>query len=292
MRTLRLSLFALGLWSGITHAAFAQRAAVDSVRAGPTHLVKTRDGSVLLGRVVAESPDTVRFETAGGLLVLPRTGVVELRRIEPDDVHDGEYWTPDPNTTRLLFAPTARMLKQGEGYFNDTYLFFVSLADGITDNVTLGGGMSVFPTPDFSENVYYLTPKVGLYSRGDVSLAAGALIGFAGHENGSGGILYGVGTKGGPDGSLSLGAGWLYGGTNVQSKPVVMVGGTKRMTRHTSFITENYVYSGDASNAFVSYGVRFFGEKLSVDLAFLNVLGRDSRPIFPGVPFVAFSTRF
>jgi hypothetical protein len=73
---------------------------------------------------------------------------------------------------------------------------------------------------------------------------------------------------------------------------VLMLGGSTRVSRHTSLITENYVYSGNASNAFVSYGVRFFGEKLSVDLAFVNVLGRDSHPIFPGIPFVAFSTRF
>jgi hypothetical protein len=286
------TLAALALGSAFASHAVAQRPAADSVSAGPTHLLKTRDGSVLLGRILAESADTIRFQTAGGVLVLPRATIAELRRIDPDDVHDGQYWTPDPNTTRLLFAPTARMLKQGEGYFNDTYLFFLSFAGGISDNVTLGGGMSVFPIPDFTDNVFYLTPKAGLYSSGDVSFAAGALIGFAGHENGSGGILYGVGTKGGPDASVSLGAGWLYGGTNVQSKPVLMLGGTRRMTRHTSFITENYVYSGNSSSAALGYGVRFFGEKLSVDLAFLNLIGRDVHTFFPGVPFVAFSTRF
>jgi hypothetical protein len=293
MRALFTSLFAgVLLGVGLAPTVVAQRAGADSVHAGPTHLLKTRDGSVLLGRVVAESADTIRFETAGGLLVLPRTSVLELRRIDPDDVHNGEYWTPDPNTTRLLFAPTARMLKQGEGYFNDTYLFFLTFAGGLTDNITLGGGASVFPIPDFSDNVFYLTPKVGLYSDGDVSFATGALIGFAGHENGSGGLLYGVGTKGGPDASATLGAGWAYGGNTVQSRPVLMLGGTRRMSRHTSFITENYFYTGDGSHALVSYGVRFFGEKLSVDLAFFNPLGQDTRVLFPGYLFLAFSTRF
>jgi hypothetical protein len=41
--------------------------------------------------------------------------------------------------------------------------------------------------------------------------------------------------------------------------------------------------------AIVSYGVRFFGEKLSADLAFW--LGPEDIP-FPGIPYVAFSVKF
>ena len=270
--------------------ARAQQA--DTHSSGLTHLLKIRDGSTLLGRLVGESADTIRFETSGGLLVLPRSAVRELRSINEEDVHDGEYWLPDPNSTRLFFTPTGRMLKKGEGYFNDTYLFFLGFAGGLTDNVTLGGGLSVFPTPDFSENVFYLTPKVGLYSQGDFNVAAGALIGFAGHQTGSGGIVYGVATNGGTEGSVSLGAGWLYGGTHVASKPVVMLGGSKRVSRRVSLVTENYLYAGGSSNAVLGYGARFFGDKLSVDLAFLNMAGSGVTPIFPGVPYVAFSTRF
>jgi hypothetical protein len=273
--------------------ARAQRPAADSTRGpGPTHMLKTRDGSMLLGRLVAETPDTVRFETAGGLLVVPRTSVAELRRIDAGDVHDGEYWSPDPNGTRLFFAPTGRMLKQGEGYFNDTYVVLMQFVGGLTDHVTMGGGFSVIPSSDITQNVFYLSPKVRLIGSGDLDVAVGALVGFAGHTNGSGGILYAVATNGGPDASVSVGAGWIYSGKNVSSNPVLMLGGGLRVSRRAALISENYLFSGFGTHAAAMYGVRFFGEKLSVDLAFLNVFGRDVDQYFPGIPYVAFSTRF
>jgi hypothetical protein len=40
----------------------------------------------------------------------------------------------------------------------------------------------------------------------------------------------------------------------------------------------------------VSYGVRFFGEAISTDLGFFNVISDDA--IFPGLPFVAFAFNF
>jgi hypothetical protein len=70
-----------------------------------------------------------------------------------------------------------------------------------------------------------------------------------------------------------------------------MLGGEKRMSRRTSFVTENYLLPGEA-NAAISYGIRFFGEKLSVDLAFWNAFGEDADPIFPGIPYLAFAVKF
>src|ERR1043166_8414209 len=101
-----------------------------------------------------------------------------------------------------------------------------------------------------------------------------------------------VATNGGTEGSVSLGAGWLFGGTPVAAEAVVMLGGSKRVSRRVSLITENYLYAGGSSNAVLGYGARFFGDKLSVDLAFLNMAGSGVTPIFPGVPELAFSTRF
>jgi hypothetical protein len=39
----------------------------------------------------------------------------------------------------------------------------------------------------------------------------------------------------------------------------------------------------------LEYGVRFFGEKLSIDLAFLNLA---NHAVFPGLPFVSFAVGF
>ncbi len=290
MRSVSLAVLLASLSiSGAAAGQQSPRAAASTAAAGATHLLKTRDGTTLVGRLLAESADTIRFETAGGLLVLPRARVLELRRIDPADLHDGQYWAPDPHATRLYFGPTGRTLKKGEGYFSDLYLFFVNASVGVTDRVMLGGGMSVFPSSDFSNNVYYLTPKAGLVQGDEFNLAVGALIGFAGKSNGSAGLVYGVATNGTPNASVTYGLGWAYANKNVSSKPVLMLGGSGRISRRLALMSENYIVTGDGTTALVSYGLRFIGDKLTVDFGFWNSL-RD--PIFPGLPWVGFALKF
>src|SRR3954468_13872547 len=141
-------------------------AQADTTHAGiPTHVMRLKDGSTLMGHLISRDSTSVRFETMGGLLTIPNSRVSELSEVKASDMHGNEYWFPDPNRTRLFFSPTARMLKQGEGYYSNTYVFLQNFAVGSSNNFTLGGGMSVLPTgADFlSNNVYYFTPKVGLY---------------------------------------------------------------------------------------------------------------------------------
>ncbi len=71
-----------------------------------------------------------------------------------------------------------------------------------------------------------------------------------------------------------------------------MLGGEKRIARRVSLVTENYALTGE-SGALISYGIRFFGEKLSADLALWNPVGVEGAgAIFPGIPYVAFAVKF
>jgi hypothetical protein len=267
---------------------------VDSLR---THVLRTRDGSTLVGRLVAETADTVRFESYGVVFTLPRSLVADLRPVESGQIKQGEYWAPDPNRTRLFFAPTARMLAKGEGYFSDSYLLLLNVAGGVTSRVTMGGGLSIIPSTNPQNNIFYLTPKVGLIEQPNFGLAAGALVGFAGFEgldarDRSFGILYGVGSVGSNDSHFDFGAGWGYAGGRVSGDPAIMVGGATRLSRRVSFLTENYYLPSVSDNVGISYGLRFFGEKLSVDLAFANAIGSNTTLLFPGVPYIAFAFKF
>lgn len=279
-------------------SAFAQvrpdGAPIDSLR---THVLRTRDGSTLVGRIVTESADTIRFESNGVVFALPRSLVADLRSVESGQIREGEYWAPDPNRTRLFFAPTARMLAPGEGYFSDSYLLLLNVAGGITSRVTMGGGMSIIPSRNPQNNIFYLTPKVGLIEQPNFGLAAGALVGFAGFEgldakDRSFGILYGVGSVGSNDNHFDFGAGWGYAGGRVSGDPAIMVGGATRLSRRVSFLTENYYLPTVSENVGISYGLRFFGEKLSVDIAFANAVGPRTTFLFPGVPYIAFAVKF
>lgn len=262
-----------------------------------THILRTRDGSAIVGRLVRETTDSIQFESHGAIFSVSRAQVLELRAIQREEMRHGEYWFPDPNSSRLFFAPTGRMLAKGEGYFSDTYLLFVGAAGGVTSNFTMGGGMSLIPSQNPTENIFYLTPKVGLVDQPNFALAAGALVGFAGFSgidmsNRSFGILYGVSSFGSRDSHFDLGTGFGYTGGGLSAKPVIMAGGATRVSRRVSLVTENYLLTNLDNNGLASYGARFFGEKLSVDLAFFNVLGPNTTFLFPGIPYVAFAVKF
>jgi len=69
-----------------------------------------------------------------------------------------------------------------------------------------------------------------------------------------------------------------------------MLGGAARVSRRTALLTENYIVStASETTGILSYGIRFFNETLSVDLAFIN---STAGSVFPGVPFVSFAVKF
>jgi hypothetical protein len=258
-------------------------------------VIRLRDGSSIVGRITEIGPDTVRFVASSGTLSILRADIVELREVEKATMRRGEVWPVNPNASRLLFAPTGRTLPKGEGYFNDTYLFLLSVHGGITSRFTLGGGLSVLPLDDFSDNALFIMPKLGVVATPKFNLAVGALAGVVGaafddDANGSFGVLYAVGTAGSPDASVSFGTGLAYAGGEFADRPVAMLGAETRLSRRIAFVTENYVIPNEDVSSVISYGLRFFGEKLSADLAFWLAPGEVA--VFPGIPYVAFSVKF
>jgi hypothetical protein len=243
------------------------------------------DGSTIFGRIVTVTADTVSFQTGAGTMQLSVKAIRDVRQIDAEDLREGEYWFPNPNSTRLFFAPTGQQLKQGEGYFSDYELFFPGVAVGVTDNISLGGGISLFPA-SASDQIYYVTPKVGFSPSDKVHVAAGVL--FAGTNGGTGGIYYGVGTFGDGNASVTVGGGYGFAGGKIQSKPVAMLGGEFRIARRLGFVTENYLLPVAENNVLYSFGFRFMGEKLTTDLALANVSGSD----IIGIPYVDFVFRF
>ena len=94
------------------------------------------DGSSIVGRVVAVNDSSIQIQTAGGRLNILFDAI---RDVQSASQRAAEGWFPNPNSTRLLFAPTGQMLKKGEGYFSDYELFFPGVAYGVTDNFSIGG---------------------------------------------------------------------------------------------------------------------------------------------------------
>jgi hypothetical protein len=252
-------------------------------------VITLRDGSTLIGRVLDVSPTVVRFSSAVGETAIPRDAIRSARVSAVAGIHNGEYWPEDPSRTRLFFAPTGRMLREGEGYLSDAYVFFPTIQYGLADRFTIGAGMSFIPGLGVDEQLYYFTPKMGLYASPTLNVAVGALVAGVGRlsDYGPFGIGYGAATFGGEDASVTAGAGFGFARSST-SQALLMLGGSTRVSRGIALVTENYLYTGNGSSSIFSGGIRFMGEKIAVDLAAFTA-GVSEVPL---MPYLAFIYRF
>jgi hypothetical protein len=248
-----------------------------------------RDGSVLVGRVIGFDATSVRFVSSIGESNIPRSTITAIRLTGKDQLRDGQLWPEDPSRTRLLFSPTGRMMHEGEAYLTDAYVFFPSVQYGVTDAFSVGVGASVLPGIDLDENILYITPKLGLYRSPKLNVAVGALFAFGKVVSDAApvGLAYGVATVGDENDNLTLGGGFGFANGESTKLGVVMAGGSTRISKSIALVTENYIASSNSTSSIFSGGVRFIGERMSVDLA---LWGGPSVDIV--VPYVAFIYRF
>lgn len=275
---LRLGL-AVALAAAFGPPALAQEAPVVLRVAGPeeTQILVLTNGSELVGRIVEVGEDQVRFLSGSLEVTVP---IADIRTVREASGSTAPAWFPNPNRTRLLFAPTARPLPRGSGYFASHLLFFPSLTFGVTDSLTVGGGVSLFPGTPLDEQLAFVTPKFGwrVGERGHV--AAGALlVAIPGDSDDPdspdrAGIIYSVGTWGDPDASVTAGFGYGYTDDGLADRPMVVLGGERRLSRRIAIVTENWMFPG-LEEPLVSAGVRFLGERMSVDFAIVHALGEE-----------------
>jgi hypothetical protein len=158
--------------------------------------------------------------------------------------------------------------------------------------------MTLFPSDNFlKNNLYFISPKVGVYQSEKTNVAAGVFAGiapffkddFGEDSENTFGIVYGVATFGDDDGSLSVGTGYGYAGGRMADNPMLMVGFNKRITRRLALVSENWLFP-NTDRPLVSYGVRTIGERLAWDFGFITVLGKDG--LVPGVPWIGLTYRY
>ncbi len=248
-----------------------------------------KDGSEVIGTIEAEDASSMRFKTVSGVIMdIPKDQVKSVTRLSGQIV-GGEYRRVDPNHTRLLFAPTARALGAGQGYFSAYQIFFPLLAVGAADFLSLAGGITLFPGVE--DQLFYLAPKVTALQLKNFDLAGGLLYAnlTGGNEDGVG-ILYGMGTYGTSDVALTMGLGWGFAEGEIENEPVILIGGEARASNSVKFISENWI-PPNSDIVVMSFGVRFFGEHLAADFGFIHAAGSDIEG-FPFLPWIGFAYNF
>jgi hypothetical protein len=227
---------------------------------------------------VARRPNEFDFQTKDlGLLTVQQVNIKSMVLLTAGQSSKG--WEPVGNGTRIFFAPTARNLRKGEGYVQDIDIVFLGANYGITDNISVGVLVPVIPGAGFS--VIALTPKVGFSVTEKFSAGGGIL--FASDFETSGGIAYGVGTYGSADQNVTLGLGYLFAEGEVESSPVVVLGGAKRVSRRLSLLNETYFFDGGLLGL---AGIRIAATRISGSLGLLY--GTDVGGIYPAYLEVAY----
>ena len=243
------------------------------------------DDSELLGMIESENDSLIFFITNAGLELSIDRAMIKEQKIMEGEWSGDTFLRKDPNQTRLLFSPTGRTLSAGEGYFSAYEIFFPFLAVGITDFITLSGGVSLFPGAE--EQVIYIAPKVRVLHLENFDLSGGVLYCHVDEEDF--GIFYGVASVGSSKASFTLGLGWGYADGETAESPAVMFGGEIQLSNSVKIVSENWKLP-EEDNLFLSFGLRFFGEHLAADFGLVTTTGETEG--FPFLPWIGFAYNF
>lgn len=247
--------------------------ALDPFLLGRTYRVETMQGTTFTGQLVSMSLTSLQFDAKElGQVILERS---QIRRV---DLEGSLSATAKPgyfdigNGNRLFFAPTGRGLRKGENTLQVVSLYFVGGNFGITDNISLGGYVSVIPGLGVSNQFLLLTPKVSFPVSEKLHLGAGALYLRIPDFNGSldkaygAGILYGAATYGSADNNVTAGLGYGFFEGEIGSTPILQLGGQKRVSRRISLISENYIILDSKAGMGGLYGVKVNWRRTSLGL--------------------------
>lgn len=262
-----------------------------------------RDGSVVQGHVITVDVATFGIRTAQlGDVSVPKTSVERVVRLDDVSVHAGVYWFPNPHDTRHLIGPSAIPLRKGEGYYQNTYLLLNSFAVGVTNHVSISGGFELLSTfaSGGSTPIFFLTAKASGKVMKDLHVgAAGAYLSLPNfgsrydeRQRMAVGAVTGLVTYGTNDTQVTGGIGLSHDGKFFAKRPIFTLSTLLRFSRKAAFVSENwFVPDGTGTYAVFSYGLRFMGEKIAVDLAFIN--NKDIiQGIAIGIPFIDFAVKF
>lgn len=255
----------------LIHPVLAQ----DNIVAGDLVLIQTIDDNEYYGTITEKTDAYYRIDSKVlGIVRIPISAIKKIDTITPDRIKDNEYWGENPQSTRYFWAPNGYGLKQGEGYYQNVWVFFNQISYGVADNFSIGVGLVPTFFVGAEETPFWVTPKVSLPvsgGNGNVNIGIGALLGrVAGTEGSNFGVLYGVTTIGSQDSNMNIGIGMSYSDGDMADKPTLAFSAMIRTGKRGYFITENYILDwGSDSFCIFSFGGRTVGKRLSFDYGLL-----------------------
>lgn len=237
-------------------------------------------------------------------------GTVEVRIHPPDfyldstDNYNGKYKFSSSRGKTYFVGSSSIPLKKGEGYYQNILLSSNLINYGVSDHISIGGGVDLVSILFFGP-AYYFTPKVGYEVAENIHIGGGLMaVGIYGEsifgERGSDDIFsfaYGQATFGSEDFNVSVGAGPYV--SHMIDDPIVspayILSGYLRISNGVAIIAENYFIQKEHAltekqviNENGIYGLSFLSRKFSFDVgvAVLSPETYGSNSVLPYLSYV------
>jgi len=218
---------------------------------GKKYIYEFRDGTIIIGTFVKDEVGNIYIsELDGKETYIPRVMVAQIHELTDDNFKNGEYWFPNLHDSRYFFSPSAFGLEQGEGYFGHSYFVMWQAQYGITDELSIGAGTTLFGIPGTVNAKYSFNVKADL----NAALGwfwVGDLFGYTDRSMSSLiNMPYAVVTKGSKENNITLGAAynlatpfeeWRNSEVEPSKRLVLNAGGTFRMGRRFAFVFEAWL---------------------------------------------------
>jgi hypothetical protein len=295
----RAFLIVLAIMMLITIDAIAQQIITGEV--SKTYMVTLNDGSTISGTLVSITDNEVVIQSGTiGEVRLQKANIKTMTEVSSFNEKKSGIWFTNPNPTKYLLGNSAIPLEKKSGYYQNTWIFVSSFSYGITKNISISAGFEILSILAGGEGPYafYINPKASFEIANN--FYAGANILYANtirtvEEFGGLATMNGFATYGNKNNNITCGIGFGWADGEFSTKPVIVISGMARASKRIGFVSENWIVPGVNEDGgyygIYSYGIRFLGEKTSIDLAFLNNPDIASEIII-GIPWLDFVINF
>lgn len=259
-------------------------------------VIETRDGNEFAGEILSSGEEAILLRTSTyGDIRIPLGQIRSKTLLQPENIVEGEYWFSNPHATRYFFGTNGYGLKQGEGYYQNTWILFNQVNYGFTNYFSMGAGIVPLFLFAGSPTPVFITPKVTLpLVKEKFNLGLGGLFTTVLGEGFSFGLTYGTLSIGSRDHNLAIGAGWTFSNEGgLAERPTIMLSGMTRIGKKGYLLTENYYlgFGGGSSIGIISFGGRSVQKRLAVDYGLILPVGADIGS-FIAIPWLGITIPF
>ena len=173
---------------------------------------------------------------------------------------------------------TAIPVEKGKLFYQNILLLGQRFGYGITDALTINGGVEFFSTLNSDSPTVLIGPKYTFNDRNDpVKLAVGT--NFFISPFASGGTIYSAVTLGNLDNNLTGGIHFGYDRFEFFDIPLIQISGKLRLSKHFGLVLDSVSLSDSGFFTVPSFFVRYMSRKVVFDLGFVTASGEGSIPL-------------